>query len=326
MDQASTLRLFEALLRARTFEEKKIELAKEIGQVDIGPTSCYGQEAIPVGFCFELRHDDFILPSIRSAWAANLTKGLALGPIAAEMYGKAGGFSNGREISSHITFPELGVYGGTGVLGNNITVAAGIGLAARVRRTDQVAVCFMGDGASNREEFFTGVNFAALRRLPVVFVVENNQIAEFTPYRKFMPIDDIAQRAVAFGIPGVIVDGNDVLAVLDTAREAIRRARAGDGPSLVECKTYRVRPMSELGDPAKGLPPATIREWQARDPVRRMQERLTRSGVLSDAALHDMQRRLRREVDEAFARARAAGHAPVDEVFRDVYRDEAVRP
>jgi acetoin:2,6-dichlorophenolindophenol oxidoreductase subunit alpha len=324
MDQASIVRLFEALLLARTFEEKKIELAKEIGQVDIGPTSCYGQEAIPVGFCFELRRDDFILPSIRSAWAANITKGLPLGPIAAEMYGKAGGFSNGREISSHITCPELGVYGGTGVLGNNITVAAGIGLAARVRRTDQVAVCFMGDGASNREEFFTGLNFAALRRLPVVFVVENNQIAEFTPYRKFMPIDDIAQRAVAFGIPGVIVDGNDVMAVLETAREAIRRARAGEGPSLVECKTCRVRPMSEMGDPAKGLPPEVIREWQARDPVRRMQERLMHDGLLSETRLQELQRRFRQEVDEAFEFARAGGHAPLDEVFRDVYRDEAV--
>ncbi len=324
MDRESKLRLFEALLLARTFEEKKIELAREIGQVDIGPTSCYGQEAIPVGFCFELRRDDFILPSIRSAWAANITKGLPLKAIAAEMYGKAGGFSNGREISSHITCPELGVYGGTGVLGNNITVAAGIGLAARVRRTDQVAVCFMGDGASNREEFFTGLNFAALKRLPAVFVVENNQIAEFTPYRKFMPIDDIATRAVAFGMPGVIVDGNDVMAVLETARETIRRARAGEGPSLVECKTYRVRPMSEMGDPAKGLPPEMIREWQARDPVRRMQEHLLQSGVLSEMRLQDMQREFRLEVDEAFEFARAGGHAPLEEVFRDVYREGAV--
>jgi len=321
MDEELKLGLFKSLLLARVFEEKKIELAKEIGQVDIGPTSCYGQEAIPVGFCFGLNRDDFILPSIRSAWAADLTKGLPLKPIAAEMYAKASGFSKGREISSHITYPELGIYGGTGVLGNNITVAAGIALAAKYRKTGQVAICFMGDGASNREEFFTGLNFAALKKLAAIFVVENNQIAEFTFYQKFMPIKDIADRAKAFGIPGFVVDGNDLMGVYTTAQETIRRARAGEGPSLVECKTCRVRPMSELGDPGRGLPPELIAEWRERDPVRRMQEHLQQIRVLTEKDSRELRDKLRKEVDAAFQFARKDTYAPPEEVFKDVYQE-----
>ncbi len=325
MDKASRIGLFQALLLARVYEEKKIELAKEIGRLDIGPTSCYGQEAIPVGFCFGLHRDDFILPSIRSAWAANLTKGLPLKQMAAEMYGKAGGFSKGREISSHTTYLDLGIMGGTGVLGNNITVAAGIAFAARYRKTRQVAICFMGDGASNREEFFTGINFAALRKLPAIFVVENNQIAEFTPYKKFMPIENIADRAAAFGIPGVIVDGNDVLAVHETAQEAIRNAREGKGPTLVEGKTYRVRPMSELGGAEKGLPPEEIEKWKEKDPVKRMGDHLLQIGALTEREIQSMRAKYQQEVDEAFRLAREDVYAPADEVFRDVY-GEGVMP
>ncbi len=321
LDKKVKISLFKSLLRARVFEEKKIELAKEIGKFDIGPTSCYGQEAIPVGFCFGLNKDDYILPSIRSAWAADITKGLPLKAIAAEMYGKAGGFSKGRELSSHITYPQLGAIGGTGVLGNNITVATGVALAARCRKTKQVAICFMGDGASNREEFFTGINFAALKKLPAIYVVENNQIAEFTPYKKFMPIENIADRAVAFGIPGKIVDGNDLLAVYETAQEVIDRARKGDGPTLVECKTCRVRPMSEMKDPAKGLPTEVIEEWKKKDPVKRMKEHLLKIGALTDKELKEIQEEYQKEVDEAFRFAREDNYAPPEEVFRDVYAE-----
>jgi pyruvate dehydrogenase E1 component alpha subunit len=302
LDSQIKVRLFKSLLLVRIFEEKKIELAKEIAKVDIGPTSCYGQEAIPVGFCFGLNKDDYILPSIRSAWAADIVKGLSLKQIAAEMYGKAGGFSKGRELSSHISYPELGIIGGTGILGNNITVAAGIGLAAVYRKTKQIAVCFMGDGASNREEFFTGLNFAALKKLPAIYVVENNLIAEFTPYEKFMPIENIADRAVAFGIPGRIVDGNDAMA-------------------LVECKTCRVRPMSEMKSPEKGLPAAVIEEWKKKDPVKRMREHLVEIGALTDEEITGLQEEYRQEVDEAFHFARESPYAPPEEVFRDVYAE-----
>lgn len=322
MDKATKIGLFKSLLLARVFEEKKIELAQEIARTDIKPTSCVGQEAIPVGFCYGLNRDDYILPSIRSAWAADITKGLPLKTIAAEMYGKAGGLSNGREISALMTYMELGIVGGTGILAGTITVAAGLALAAVYKGTNQVAVCFFGDGASCREEFYSGLNFAALKRLPAVYVVENNQIAEFTPIETFMPVENIADRAAAFGIPGEIVDGNDVMAVYETAQEVIGRAREGGGPSLVECKTCRIRPMSEMpseNSPGKVLPETVIDAWKKLDPVKRMREHILQSGLLGEGEIDDLRRQFQRQVDEAFEFAARSEYAPPEEVFRDVY-------
>jgi TPP-dependent pyruvate/acetoin dehydrogenase alpha subunit len=322
LDTETKVGLFRSLLLARVFEEKKGELTEEIAKTDIPPTSCIGQEAIPVGFCYGLHKDDYILPSIRSAWAADITKGLSLKLIAAEMYGKAGGISKGREISALMTWPDLGIIGGTGVLAGTITVAAGLALAATYKKTNQVAVCFFGDGASSREEFYSGLNFASLRKLPAIYVVESNQIAEFTPYEKFVPIDNIADRAVAFGIPGKIVDGNDVMAVYETAQEVIGRARDGQGPSLVECKTCRVRPMFETRGPDKGLPERVIEEWKKKDPVKRATEHLLEIGALTEEEISDLRKQFQGEVDEAFAFARRSEYAPSEEVFRDVYAEE----
>jgi pyruvate dehydrogenase E1 component alpha subunit len=324
MDNDTTLGLFKALMLARTFEEKKIELAKEIAKVDLGPTSCYGQEAIPVGFCYGLKLDDFVSVSIRSAWPAYLTKGIPLKRITMEIYGKAGGYSNGREISSHITDLGRGMIGGTGILANTMTVASGIALAAKYRKTQQISVVFIGDGASNREEFFTSINFAALKKLPAVFVVENNQIAEYTPFKKFMPIENIADRALAFGIPGVIVDGNDVLAVYEVAQESYKRARSGAGPTLVEAKTFRVRPMSEMEAPEKGLPADKIEEWKKKDPVKRIKEYILKEKLMSGEEMKEIEEKYRKEVGEAFEAARKAGHNSPEEVFRDVYAEGVV--
>jgi len=319
MDDTTRIGLFKSLLLARVFEEKKIELTTEISKTDIMPTSCVGQEAIPVGFCYGLNKDDYILPSIRCAWAADITKGLSLKVIAAEMYGRKEGISNGREISALMTWPELGIYGGTGILAGTITVAAGLALAARYKKTKQVAICFFGDGASCREEFYSGLNFAALKKLPAIYVVENNLIAEFTPIEKFMPIENIADRAAAFGIPGIIVDGNDVMAVHEVAQEAISRARSGQGPSLIECKTARIRPMSELSDPKKGLPIEVINEWKNKDPLLRMTQYILESSLMNAAQIDGLRQKFQAEVDAAFNWAAELDFAPPQEVLRDVY-------
>jgi TPP-dependent pyruvate/acetoin dehydrogenase alpha subunit len=321
MDKETKLGLFKSLLLARVFEEKKIELATELAQTDISPGSCYGQEAIPVGFCYGLNKDDFTLVSIRSAFPIYLTKGLPIQRIAEEMYAKAGGYSYGRELSTHITDMELGIIGGTGILAQTITVAAGLALAATYKKTKQVAICFMGDGASNREEFYSGINLAAIKKLPAIFVVESNQIAEHTPIQKVLPIENIADRAAAFGIPGKIVDGNDVMAVHETAQEAITWAREGRGPYLIECKTCRVRPMNETEGPERGLPAAVIEEWLKKDPVKRMKEHLVQTGVMSGAEIITLKQGYQEQVDEAFDRARNSDCASSEEVFTDVYAE-----
>jgi len=321
VDKETKRGLLKSLLLARVFEEKKIELAEELARTDIGPTSCYGQEAIPVGFCYGLNKDDYALVSIRSAWAIYLTKGLPIRAIAEEMYAKVGGFSYGREISSHITDLELGIIGGTGILAGTITVAAGLALAAIYKKTKQVAVCFMGDGTSNREEFYSGINFAAIKNLPAIFVIESNQIAEHTPIQKVLPIENIADRAAAFGIPGKIVDGNDVMAVYGIAQQAIERARKGQGPSLIECKTCRVRPMSEMEGPEQGLPADLIEEWLRKDPVNRMKEHMLESGVMCEEEFNSIKEGYQKEVDEAFTLAQKSDYAPAEKVFTDVYAE-----
>ena len=321
MDTKTKVGLFESLLLARVFEEKKIDLAQEIVKTDISPTSCFGQEAIPVGFCYGLEKDDWVVPSIRSVCPAYIVKGLPLETIAAEMYGRDNGVSKDRELSTHITHIPLGIIGGTGILAATMTVTSGLALAARYNKTRQVAVCFIGDGASNREEFFTGINFAALYKLPAIFVVENNQIAEYTCYQKFMPIENIADRAAAFGIPGKIVDGNDVMAVHEVAQQAIQRARDGLGPSLIECKTCRIRRMQETRGPEHCLPEQIVEEWKKRDPVKIMKERMMEAGVLTQDSFADLKRELQGRVDRAFDLAKAGKYPSAEEVFKDVYAE-----
>ena len=322
MDREKKIALFDSLLLARVFEEKKIEFTAEIAGTDIAPTSCFGQEAIPVGFCYGLKDDDWVVPSIRSVAPAYIVKGLPLETITAEMFAREGGVSKGRELSTHITHLPLGIIGGTGILAATVTVTAGIALAAKYKRTEQVAVCFLGDGASNREEFFTGVNFAALYKLPAVFVVENNQIAEYTCYKKFMPIENIADRAAAFGIPGVIVDGNDVMAVHEAAVAAIQKARNGEGPTLIECKTCRMRRMQETRGPDHCLPEEVLAPWRERDPVKKMKEHLIEIGALTEEVFQDKKRQLELRVNKAFDSARQSRYPTPEEVFRDVYAED----
>ncbi len=321
MDNEMKMGLFRSLLLARVFEEKKIDLAEEIVKTDISPTSCFGQEAIPVGFCYGLKKDDWVVPSIRSVCPAYIVKGLPLETIAAEMYGRENSISKGRELSTHITHIPLGIIGGTGILAATMTVTSGLALAARYKKSKQVAVCFIGDGASNREEFFTGINLAALYKLPAVFVVENNQIAEYTCYEKFMPIENIADRAAAFGIPGKIVDGNDVMAVHEVAQEAVQRARDGLGPSLIECKTCRIRRMQEARGPEHCLPEDIVEEWKKRDPVKTMKDRMIAAGALTEDSFADLKKDLQNRVNEAFDLARGGRYASPEDVFKDVYAE-----
>ena len=319
MDQTTKLGLFKSLLLSRVFEDKKIELAVELSKTDIGPTSCLGQEAIPVGFCYGLNRDDYVLVSIRSANPAYLSKGLPIRQIAAEMYGKMTGYSNSREISSHITDLSFGIIGGTAALASNVTVGAGLALASVYQGTKQVTVCFIGDGASNREDFFTGINFAAVKKLPAIFVVEHNYIAEHTPITKVLPIENIADRASAFGVPGQIVDGNDLIAVYESAQKAIKRARNGLGPTLIECKTCRVRPMSEMEGPERGLPKELIEEWKHKDPVKRAQKYLFENGLLTEKEYESIIDNFKLQVEDAFSFAKKSDYAPLEEVFTDVY-------
>src|SRR5215212_8914107 len=226
-----------------------------------------GQEAVATGVCAHLRTDDVVFSTHRGHGHA-LAKGLPVGDLIAELFGRETGCSRGRGGSMHLFAPEIGMMGTSGIVGPCILQAAGAGYSARLRGTDGVAVAFFGDGAVNNGAFHEGLNLASIWKLPVLFVCENNQFATEVAFAYAAASPDVAGRGAAYNMPGVQVDGNDVEAVARAAGEAVRLARAGEGPTLLECKTYRTRPHSEgMGDYTYRTRDE-VEAWKAKCPIR----------------------------------------------------------
>ena len=256
-----------------------------------------GQEAVAVGICSDLRDDDQILSTHRGHHHA-VAKGCDLKHIFAELMGREDGLCRGFGGSMHLFDAGHGLLGGNGIIGAQIPIALGPAFAAKYRGTDGVAVAFFGDGAANQGGLYEAMNIAALWKLPLLFVCENNLYAFTTPTDIAMPLKDVAPRAEGFGIPAVIVDGQDVLAVHEVAREAIGRARSGGGPTFIEAKTYRF--MGHCGAPAGHQNPEECAEWRdKRDPVKLFTQYLLKEGVISDGDLEAVERDVTAEIDAA---------------------------
>jgi 2-oxoisovalerate dehydrogenase E1 component len=271
------LRLYRQMLLIRRCEE---QLARS-HQAGLIPGACHtyvGQEAVAVGVCANLRRDDVIFSTHRGHGHA-LAKGVPPRELIAELYGRATGCSRGRGGSMHLFAPEVGLMGTTGIVGPNILQAAGAAYTFQLLQTDRVSVAFFGDGAVNNGAFHEGLNLAAIWRLPVVFVAENNQYATEIPFSYATRNPDVASRGAAYGLPGVAVDGNDVLAVHAAASAAVARARAGDGPTLLECRTYRTRPHAEGMRDTGYRPQAEVEDWKTRDPLLRLKQQLLTGGA-----------------------------------------------
>jgi acetoin:2,6-dichlorophenolindophenol oxidoreductase subunit alpha len=238
--------------------------------------------------------------------------------IFAELMGKRTGVAHGLGGSMHLTDPDRGLIGCFAIVGAGLPVAVGAAMSAKLRGSGQVSVTFFGDGATNIGTFHEALNMASVWSAPVIFVIENNLYGEYTPLRKTAPIDDLAERAGPFRMPGVVVDGNDVEAVYDAARTAVERARRGDGPSLLECKTYRHRGHSRT-DPGKYRPDAEVKAWLARDPLRISADRLTEAGLLTDDEAARLRAELEAAVEASVERADAADWPTLEEARRSVY-------
>jgi len=262
-----------------------------------------GQEAVAVGVCTALRDTDWVASTHRGHGHA-IAKGADLKRILAELMGRDTGHSRGCGGSMHIFAPEIGLLGGNGIVGGGMPIALGPAFAAKYRGEDGVSVAFFGDGAANQGTFNESVNLAAIWKLPMLFVCENNLWANATPYGIAFSTVNIADRAAGYGIPGVAVDGQDVLAVHDAAKAAVDRARAGAGPTLIEAKTYRFE--GHCGASSGHQDPETCAEWMKRDPIRLLEERMIDDGVLSKQDVQDMQDGVRREVDDAEEYAKAS--------------------
>lgn len=274
-----------------------------------------GQEACAVGVLAAARPDDYVVSTHRGHGHL-LAKGASPARLLAEICGRVTGFCRGKGGSQHIAVGEINFLGTNGITGGGIPIATGAALSVKIRGTDQVVICFFGDGAANQGTFHESLNMAAVWKLPVVYVCENNGYAMYTRSTDVTSVPDIAVRAAAYGIPGVTADGMDLLAVRDTAAEAIGRARRGLGPTLLELKTYRLCGHSK-SDPGKYRPKEEIAEWAARDPVVVWRRKLLAEGV-PEAELARIENEIRAEVEAATEFALRSPYAE-DEALAGAY-------
>lgn len=265
LDREPALALYREMLHIRRCEE---QLVRSYAQGLI-PGACHtyiGQEAIAAGVCAHLRPDDTALSTHRGHGHA-LAKGVPARQVIAELFGRATGCSGGRGGSMHLFMPEVGMLGTSGIVGPSILMATGAGYSFKLTKSDRVSVAFFGDGAVNNGAFHEGINMAAIWGLPVLFVCENNMYATEVPFASVARNPNVAERGAAYGLPGVAVDGNDAAAVYHAAQTAVRRARAGEGPTLLECRTYRTRAHSEGMRDAGYRTREEVEEWRGRDPI-----------------------------------------------------------
>jgi len=305
------------MVRSRAFETKLVEAYEDgyvPGHVHIG----IGQEAIAVGALTALRKDDYFTSSHRGDKAHLIARGENPGVMMAESFGKSTGCNKGKGGHIHMGNLDLGDVGSDGVLGTTQVVAPGVALAAKMRGTDQVTLCFFGDGCINTGGFHEGVNLAAAWKLPVVFICENNTWAESTYIYDTTNLNNLADRALGYGIPSVTVDGNDVLAVYEATNEAIDRARKGEGSSFIECITCRWRGHFE-GELQTYRTKNELGECKKRDPIPRLQKKLIDMGVFSEADAKEIQERAKQEMEEAFQFAKESPSPDAAETYTDVY-------
>jgi TPP-dependent pyruvate/acetoin dehydrogenase alpha subunit len=281
------LNLYYQMKLIRAFEERVSRLHRQ-NKILGGVYSGAGQEAIVTGICAPLQEGDFVAPLHRDL-GAFLMRGVEAGRLMAQLMGKAGGLSRGKDSFLHGGDLEHGIFGSTSMLGSSLPVAVGAALKFHIKKEKQVAIAFFGEGAASRGDVHEAMNFAGVHKLPVIFVCENNRYAYSTPLEKQMAIEDVASRAEAYGFKGHVVSGNDLLAVVQISERVTTRVREGGGPSLIECKTYRYRGHSEH-DPALYRDKEELLEWQSRDPIPRYEFYLEKRG-------HDV-KRIREEIDE----------------------------
>jgi TPP-dependent pyruvate/acetoin dehydrogenase alpha subunit len=317
-DPAVRVDMYRMMQEGRLFEKRVHDLFLE-GLVKGTSHLAVGQEAVAAGFAAAIRPDDLVFCTYRGH-VHTLLRGAPMGALMAELLGRGTGICGGKGGSMHLTDVSQGAMGSYAIVGAHLPIAAGAAWAALERGTEQVVVCFFGDGTANIGAFHEALNFAAVWRLPVVFVCENNLYMEYTPIRSVTAVEHpAADRAAAYGLEPIIVDGNDPDAVHEVARRTVDRARGGEGPSLVEAKTYRQGGHSRA-DPGKYRPAAEVEEWLARDPIPMFRQRLLDDGV-DAATLEKIDRAAEAAVDRATEEARRAPPPDPSSLETEVWAD-----
>ncbi|RAQ95742.1 thiamine pyrophosphate-dependent dehydrogenase E1 component subunit alpha [Thermogemmatispora tikiterensis] len=297
------LQIYYYMRLTRAMEDRTRTLFLQ-GRIVGGVYTAQGHEATTVGAAMTLRDGDCIVPQHRDL-GMHLVRGVSPRAVMCQWLARGNAPTLGRDGQLHIGDMHHGVVPMISMLGESLPVACGVALVMKMRRRSTVVLASCGDGATSTGAFHEALNFASVQRLPVVFLIENNGYAYSTPTAKQFAIEQLAQRALAYGMPGESVDGNDVLAVMEAVGRAVAHARSGQGPALVECRTFRVRGHSEA-DKADYVPPALRQEWLTRDPIKRFEEYLTAQGLLSAERRREIEARVRAVVDDAVAFAEAS--------------------
>ncbi len=310
------LQCYRNMFKIRQFELKAAELFMQ-GVMAGNIHTCAGQEASSVGACLALKETDFITATHRGHGQC-LAKGGKADLMMAELFGKATGYCKGKGGSMHIVDIDVGMLGANGIVGAGIPIAAGSALASKIQKTDEVTLAFFGDAASNQGTFHEAINMASAWKLPCIFYCENNQYGVSVRIDRVSNVENIADRASAYNIPGKIVDGNDVFAVYEVVKEAAERARKGEGPTLIEAKTFRHRGHYE-GDPQMYKTPEEIEYWQKQDPIPKVRAEILKARLAKKSELDAIDAEVNKEIEAAVTFAQNSPYPEVQELTTEVY-------
>lgn len=304
------------MFKIREFEETVAMLFRQ-GKIP-GWLHCYtGQEAVATGACAALRKSDYITSTHRGHGHL-IAKGADMKKMMAELFGKKTGYNKGKGGSMHIADFSIGILGANGIVGAGIPIATGAGISIKRKKEDRVVLCFFGEGAGNRGTFHEGINLASTWNLPVVYLMENNLYAVSTHQSRIQKTTDIAARSAAYDIPGISVDGNDVLAVYNTVNRFAEGARRGEGPALIECRTYRWHGHYE-GDPLNYRSTEELEEWKKNDPISRFRKVLLMKNILSEERDHQIKDELKNKIAMAIKFAEESSYPEKEEALQDVF-------
>ncbi|QWU07744.1 thiamine pyrophosphate-dependent dehydrogenase E1 component subunit alpha [Heyndrickxia coagulans] len=309
--------MLQKMFEIRKFEDK----VHEVFATGILPGFVHlyaGEEAVAVGVCAHLNDQDMITSTHRGHGHC-IAKGCDLKGMMAEIYGKATGLCKGKGGSMHIADLDKGMLGANGIVGGGFPLACGAALTAKVKKTSNVSVCFFGDGANNHGTFHEGINLAAVWKLPVIFVAENNGYGEATPFHYASSCKTIADRAVAYDIPGVRVDGKDIVAVYQAAKEAVERARNGEGPSLIECVTYRNYGHFEGDAQTYKAEAEKAKQLNEKDAIVQFKKFVLEQNLLSEADINSLEQKVEQEIEEAVKFGEDSPYPDPSELLKDVY-------
>jgi TPP-dependent pyruvate/acetoin dehydrogenase alpha subunit len=314
------IKMYGTMLKIRTFEET-IAKTFRAGDLEGFLHPCVGEEATATGVCLNLNIDDYITTNHRGH-GHMIAKGADVNKMAAELYGKSTGYCRGKSGSMHIADIDVGVLGANGIVAAGIPIATGAGYSIKLRNTSQVAVSFFGDGATTQGAFHEAVNMAAAWKLPVIYIIENNNYLVGTRYERVCNIKNLSDLSNSYNIPGVSIDGNNVIEVYKAANKAVNNARLGKGPAIIECKTYRWSGHHLLeSEDIPYRPKEEIESWKKKCPIKKFENLLLKEDIIDKSNINKMRKEIQKLMDEAIKFAEASPSTKPEEALEDVFAE-----